>query len=99
MLLNQMRCYYGVKQFVHEVLISKVKEDVSELRLFINNIELHNQLHATYILNCCRLEWQNLQVVYKFIEHVILENCALLAHLTLTARRLILVSTENCVRL
>ena len=47
--------------------------------------------------NCVafRLEWQKLQVVYKFIEHVILENTAenheLLAYLVPYSKRLIIV--------
>ena len=40
-----------------------------------------------------RLNWQKLQVVYKFIEHVILENTALLAYLVPYAKRLNFVST------
>ena len=99
-LITLMRRYYGVKQLVHQVLYSrkKTQEGIDELR-YINYSIFYVKIVVISINLLYRLDWQKLQVVYKFIEHVILENTAenpaLLAYLVPYAKRLNYVS--NCL--
>ena len=56
---------------------------------------MYLKCHIKICRSLCRLDWQHLQVVYKFIEHVILETAAenqeLLEYLVPIAKRLIYV--------